>query len=492
MTEKNKNLWDRAVSGINEEYTDEAADKVEDMISDDVNDSELIVYERSDKNKTPVFAIAAAVAAVIGVAVLTTLVITNSIFFNPYSSSESSSFEESSDKDDNSSDVINDVNSSESTDSNYSSESTDSSNSSQVVIGDFSCSYLDDGTVTITGYNGKEKNVVIPGSLGGREVTKIEDYAFYESMIEEVTISEGVQVIGENAFFRCKELRKVDFPDTLREIGADAFHSCVMLESITFPEELTKLGSSAFSWCKLITEVKIPKNIKNINEGVFCSCTSLTSVELPDGIQEIQAKAFYGCNFAEIKIPESVTKIGAWAFAYNETLEKIYLPKNVRAEKFGEYDYYGQTFYNPFIGCLGLMGIEVDPKNRDLYTRDGVLYAIKDNRLLAYPEGKPDTEYRLPEGVEIIGTLDDVGYIVSECNGNLQKLILPESLKHIGTRVFENMEWDFYIEFPAGLTDINIKEDAFIYAYRVIFLCRENSVAHQYAIEHNMRFELIE
>ena len=94
--------------------------------------------------------------------------------------------------------------------------------------------------------------------------------------------------------------------------------------------------------------------------------------------------------------------------------------------------------------------------------------------------------------VEIIGSLNDMGYIVSECNGNLRKLILPESLKHIGKRAFEDMEWNFYIEFPEGLTDVNIKEDAFIYASHIIFLCRENSVAHQYAKKHNIEFEIIE
>lgn len=486
MTENNKKLWDRAVSGIKEEYTDEAAEKMEDITNNNLFDNELDVYEKTDKKKFPVFAVAAAVVGIIGVTILTTIAIVNiSLAVTPLDSSgtDSSSIVNSSEEG---------KNTSKTETSSESEISSESESLPMIDAGDYLYDFLDDGTIAITGYKGTDKAIAIPGSLGGRGVTQISDYAFKDLKIEEVTISEGIEVIGREAFFDCKELRKVNFPDTLREIREDAFHNCVMLESITLPEGLTKLEGSAFSRCELITEVKIPKGIKKIGEAAFICCTSLTKVELPEGVQEIQARAFYGCGFAEIKIPESVTKIGAWAFAYNETLEKIYLPKNIKAAKFGENHYDGETFYNPFIGCLGLTEIEVDPKNRDLYTQDGVLYTRNDNRLLAYPEGKPDNEYRLPEGVEIIGSLNDMGYIVSECNGNLRKLILPESLKHIGTRAFEDMEWNFYIEFPEGLTDVNIKEDAFIYASHIIFLCRENSVAHQYAKKHNIEFEIIE
>ncbi|MBE6879895.1 MAG: leucine-rich repeat domain-containing protein [Ruminococcaceae bacterium] len=483
MTENNKKLWDRALGGIKEEYTDEAADKVEDMISDDINDSELIIYERKEKRKTPVFAIAAAVAAVIGVATLTTIVITNSVFLNPYGSSEVSSIDDSSDKDDTSSHVTNDVNSSEATSSGNSSEITNSStpsettssnNSSQVGIDSFTYRYLDNDTVAITGYSGKEKIIVIPGEIDGKPVTEIAEKAFNEKEIEEVVIPSGVTAIRSKAFYNCKRLEKIDMPDTLREIGSSVFYNCESL-----------------------VEVKIPEDIEKIEDYTFYGCKDLEKVVLPDGLEIIGLSAFNSCGFKEITLPESVTAIDRWAFAHNEELERIYLPKKVKAESFGvNYSY--NDGYSPFLGCLYLEAIEVDPDNRELYSEDGVLYTKGDNRLIAYPEGKKDEEFKIPDGVKAIGKLATKGslkvggYVVFEGNGYLKKIILPESLINIDMYAFRKVEWDLYIEFPEGMSDITISDKAFEYCNGIIFLCRENSVAHQYAKEHDLRFEIIE
>lgn len=59
-------------------------------------------------------------------------------------------------------------------------------------------------------------------------------------------LPDHVEVIGSKAFFRCKELKKVIFPDTLKVIEAEAFRF-TGLEELNLPEGLVELGDSAFS-----------------------------------------------------------------------------------------------------------------------------------------------------------------------------------------------------------------------------------------------------
>ena len=63
-------------------------------------------------------------------------------------------------------------------------------------------------TVTITGYNGISKSIVIPGTIEGKPVTKIAPYAFERTNITSVTSPDTIEEIGEKAFFRCFDLTK--------------------------------------------------------------------------------------------------------------------------------------------------------------------------------------------------------------------------------------------------------------------------------------------
>lgn len=77
MTENNKRLLDEAISGISEEYTDEAVQKIEEQLSREVSDTELIVTNRKEKEKFPFFAVAAAIVTVIGISVFVGVIISN-------------------------------------------------------------------------------------------------------------------------------------------------------------------------------------------------------------------------------------------------------------------------------------------------------------------------------------------------------------------------------------------------------------------------------
>ena len=110
--------------------------------------------------------------------------------------------------------------------------------------------------------------------------------------ITSVTLPEGLQSIGANAFRGCP-LTSVTLPESLQSIGANAFCGCP-LTSVTLPEGLQSIGANAFRGCPL-TCVTLPESLQSIGADAFSGCP-LTSITLPESLQSIVADAFRGCN----------------------------------------------------------------------------------------------------------------------------------------------------------------------------------------------------
>ncbi len=50
------------------------------------------------------------------------------------------------------------------------------------------------------------------------------------------TVPAGVTSIGDNAFFKCDELRKVSIPDSVTSIGEEVFAGCGKLRKLSIPD----------------------------------------------------------------------------------------------------------------------------------------------------------------------------------------------------------------------------------------------------------------
>ena len=65
----------------------------------------------------------------------------------------------------------------------------------------------------------------------------------------DVTIPEGVTVIGEHAFFECASLTSVTIPEGVTEIGRFVFDDCKSLTDVTIPGSVREIGKWAVaSW----------------------------------------------------------------------------------------------------------------------------------------------------------------------------------------------------------------------------------------------------
>ena len=98
-------------------------------------------------------------------------------------------------------------------------------------------------------------------------VTSIGSYAFSESGLTSIVISENVSEIGNYAFGFCASLTTVTLPEdgSLTAINWGAFNGCTSLTSINIPSTVTYLGTYAFSGCTSLEDLYLPASVTSIN-----------------------------------------------------------------------------------------------------------------------------------------------------------------------------------------------------------------------------------
>ncbi len=291
-------------------------------------------------------------------------------------------------------------------------------------------------------------------------VRQIAPEAFYGCLgLKKLQLPDSVTEISDSAFYDCADLQQVHLGNGIVTIGQDAFSWCVSLTQVTLGERLETLGENAFYGCSRLKELTLPKSLKKLSRGALGNCDSLQKLHYTGTVQQwrqiekqtawdgitsnytlycadmttfcaglqyvLEADGSYTvagigtCKDKKIIVPPlyrglPVTKIADLAFA-ECSAEEIVLPDTITS-----------IGVDVFRGCKSLQTIEVVQNNGQYVSLDGVLFNKDMTVLLAYPEGKRDTEYTLPEGVQVI---DYRGFY--DCDW-LVSLHIPASVHGIG------------------------------------------------------------
>jgi len=129
-----------------------------------------------------------------------------------------------------------------------------------------------------------------------------------------ITISEGVTKIKEFAFANSK-VEEVSFPDTLKKIEKHAFYECSRLKSVDFGNGIEEVGGVNVFAFSSIAKLEIPPQVKAIGDGAFYYCNKLKEVKFNEGLQEIGNDAFSRCDLIKnLDFPETLRYIGNRAF----------------------------------------------------------------------------------------------------------------------------------------------------------------------------------
>ena len=126
-------------------------------------------------------------------------------------------------------------------------------------------------------------DIVVPAIVenGGTtyKVIKIGQLSFKRSEITSLTISEGIEIIGQDICEGCGQLKELSLPTSLKSIEYAAFWSCYSLTSVSLPEGLITLGNDVFHYCSGMKDLQLPSTLTEIGERAFGCCGSLTRVK---------------------------------------------------------------------------------------------------------------------------------------------------------------------------------------------------------------------
>ena len=250
---------------------------------------------------------------------------------------------------------------------------------------DSKLSFRSDGLIAynnniLVTYIGDDVDVVIPEAF-----TEIKKYAFYcHDKIEHITIPDSITSLPAYVFQGCSSLKEIVVPNSVASIGDEAFAFCTSLESLTLSiktlpycktsmirdnplknvylvvEEVTDILNNGTNVYRLfsyytgsaglkihlidkdgneITEVVIPDTVSEIPNYSFAYLSSLSSVTIPDSVTSIGDYAFQYCGSLEsVNIPDSVTSLGKYAFAYCSCLTSVTIPDSVTSMGYGTFE----------------------------------------------------------------------------------------------------------------------------------------------------------
>lgn len=221
----------------------------------------------------------------------------------------------------------------------------------------------------------------------------------------------SVTSIQANAFEQSTSVQSVSLPHTLNQIGEDAFRNCSHLAHVSLPPRISRIGAAAFAHTAL-TSLSLPKGLTVLEEGLLMGCEGLRELILPNSLREIEPLALAGCI----------------------ALTELRLPAHL------------EGFYHGGLICPNLNRIDVDPRNRNFCSVDGIVFDFEQETLMCYPPARVGA-YTVPEGIT---ALDEYAFAYSRAS----HITLPSTLTTIGESAFSGCSQLERISIPTGVEKI--------------------------------------
>jgi hypothetical protein len=272
---------------------------------------------------------------------------------------------------------------------------------------------------------------VIPNTnvIVKEDITTICTLAFANTPVQTVQLPSTLTTIRYGAFQNCTALKQITLPKSMTFIEGGAFQNCSALTSISVPQNVTYLGASAFSGCTSLTSATLPQTITRISSGLFENCSSLTTVQASSALTSIGSRAFAetsalssftfsqtltavgaesftGSGIVTANLPQSVTYLGAGAFADCTKLVYAQVPAAIQAIR-------ERTFRN----CTELKNVSIP---------EGIRY-------IGAAAFQNDVSLQTVDFAQSLLTICDNAF---EGSGVGEGLVLPPALRTIGSRAF--------------------------------------------------------
>lgn len=357
--------------------------------------------------------------------------------------------------------------------------------------------------VKVSKYKGKDEEVKIPETVMGVPVSVIGNSAFSSSLYtKQIILPSSLRIIESKAFFD-SGIERISIPNGVNEIGRDAFASCENLKSVDFPETINKCGKGIFAYCYNLENITVEgkKNAKcgafQLIDGVVFSSDGKILIaypaskgivySVPEGTEIVDYAAFSGCKLETVIIPEGLMRINNSAFCDAEYLCPPDFPESL--------EYIGSHAF----GIRKLPHIFQDEKNKAIKTDDLFIRLGKNVRHIG--SGAFDIftnrKFEVDQGNTMFSSVDNNlcnksgDSLISVAMYNNTNIKIPDGIVGMDTDLLcflnafgfyvGNKKETFDIFFPESIKRIYSSNSAFEEIDNVCFHCLPESVVARYA-----------
>ncbi|MBO5629780.1 MAG: leucine-rich repeat domain-containing protein [Aeriscardovia sp.] len=138
-------------------------------------------------------------------------------------------------------------------------------------------------------------------------VTQIGDYAFMSNRkLKSIIVPNTITVLGQGVWECCRALTDLRFQT--RDDGTVGFNTirnftfwyCTALETLVLPEGITTIEGAAvgapLQYMFSLIDLKLPNSLTSIGAHFVCCCNSLETLTIPAGVTDISGACFHGCE----------------------------------------------------------------------------------------------------------------------------------------------------------------------------------------------------
>lgn len=239
-----------------------------------------------------------------------------------------------------------------------------------------------------------------------------------------LTITENITKIGANAFKGASNLATVTVSSsTVKEIGAFAFKASG-IKSIILPRSVTTIGRGAFMNCTSLTSANFSSTaITTLEDEVFSGDRYLSTVALPDSVETFGKLSLNGCERLSSLTANGILELEVSGESYECGLD-------------------GTAWY-------GATGESEEGEDVSLILGNVLVKYIVGERAQGIYEETKEYAVKVPDGITMIAY-----NAFNDARNSVTEVVLPASVKEIGTKAFVSCGNLRKVTFGSGLTVI--------------------------------------
>ena len=304
--------------------------------------------------------------------------------------------------------------------------------------------------------------------------------------LDDYTIHSGITSLNDNCFNNAS-VTSVSLPTTLITIGSNCFKNS-RITNIKLPDGLKKIGHNNFP--ATLTSLAIPKSVKEFFIDNVIGCRDLKEITVDESNKFYKAKdgILYNFDMTEILfcpnaktgkviIPNTVTRIGDFCFAWCRSLDLIIIPTSVT--EIGNYAFRGLEIaklnIRNSVKSIGI-GCFCQAIVREEFKFSNQVVNIPKEAFESF-DGKPELNFigrleviekdafnccrdiALPQNISLYKATE-IHDCAFQSTSSVKNIELFSSLKTFGDYIFDDCKNDLIVRYFA-YAPLTSKEDAF-------------------------------